>query len=170
MADGIYPQILLKTRLIYSYREMQVVRDRIEELSSLSEAYGFRAWFGLVSIYEGQLAVEQGQIAEGIAQIRQGLMTHQTTGMDIHRPYLSTILVEALGKARQIEEGLVVLDEVLALVEKAGERFYEAELHRLKGELLRMQGKNEVEVETHFQKAIDVARGQKAGHWSCARR
>nr|NIO71038.1 tetratricopeptide repeat protein [Anaerolineae bacterium] len=71
---------------------------------------------------------------------------------------------EAYGKAGQAEEGLSVLAEALALVEKTGERYYEAELRRLKGELLLMQG-DEAEAEASFDKAIEVARRQQAKSW-----
>ena len=51
------------------------------------------------------------------------------------RSYFLALLAEAYGKAGQAEEGLTVLAEALARVDKTGERFYEAELYRLKGEL-----------------------------------
>ncbi len=65
-------------------------------------------------------------------------------------------------KAGQVRESLAALKEGLALVEKTGERFYEAELHRLKGKLMLLRGGDENEVERHYQKAIDVARKQSA--------
>ena len=51
------------------------------------------------------------------------------------RPYFLALLAEAYGKVGQVEEGLTALAEALALVDKTGERFYEAELYRLKGSL-----------------------------------
>ena len=55
--------------------------------------------------------------------------------------YYLVLLAEAYGKAGQAEEGLATLAEALSVVDKSGERFYEAELYRLKGELLLAQGK-----------------------------
>jgi predicted ATPase len=77
-------------------------------------------------------------------QVRQGLAAWQATGAGIARTYYLALLAEAHRKAGQIEEGLAALAEALTVVDKSGERFYEAELYRLKGELLLAQeGKNQ---------------------------
>ena len=87
------------------------------------------------TILRGWALAEQGQAEEGIAQIRQGLAAYQATGAECTRPYYLALLAEAYGKVGQAEEGLTVLAEALAIVDKNGERWYEAELYRLKGEL-----------------------------------
>jgi predicted ATPase len=73
---------------------------------------------------------------EGIAQIHQGLAAWRATGAEWWRPYFLALLAEAYGKAGQAEEGLRALAEALATVDNTGERVYEAELYRLKGELI----------------------------------
>jgi predicted ATPase len=76
------------------------------------------------------------------------------------------LLVEAYRCADQLEEGLTVLAEALTLVHKTEERWYEAELYRLKGELLLQQSfENHSEAETCFQKAIAIAQNQSAKSW-----
>jgi predicted ATPase len=73
------------------------------------------------------------------------------------------MLAEACGQARQTEEGLAVLAEALAVVEKTGQRDWEAELHRLKGVLLLARAIPEAQpVEACFQQALAVARHQQA--------
>lgn len=72
------------------------------------------------------------------------------------------MLAEAYLKAGQIEDGLAALENGLTVMEKTGERFYEAELHRLMGEFLLMKGANDAEAEGHYQKAIDVTKKQSA--------
>jgi hypothetical protein len=67
--------------------------------------------------------------------MRQGLAAYRATGAECERPYLLALLTEAYGKVGQPEEGLLVVAEGLAEVRK-GWRYYEAELYRLKGELL----------------------------------
>jgi len=77
-------------------------------------------------------------------------------------------LADAQAQAGQPEEGLTTLDEALALVEETDERYWEAELYRLKGELLLMQGdeaETEVEAERQYWHAIEVARRQRARSW-----
>jgi predicted ATPase len=96
--------------------------------------------------------------------LRHGLAAWETTGTRYRRPTFLAWLAEAYGKAGQAEEGLSVLAEALAQVKKTDERYYEAELRRLKGELLLMQG-DKTEAEASFHKAIEVARRQQAKSW-----
>jgi predicted ATPase len=108
----------------------------------------------------------QGQSEEGIAQLRQGLTGYQATGAVQKRPYFLAMLAEAYKKAEQIEEGLIVLAEALAFAEKTEECWYEAELHRLRGELLLQQSAdNATEAESCFQQAISIAQNQSAKSW-----
>ena len=79
---------------------------------------------------------------EGIAQIRQGLEAHRQEKSQ--GPYTLAWLAEAYGRAGQVEEGLATLAEALRLVDKNDERFYEAELYRLKGELTLAQSRSKV--------------------------
>jgi predicted ATPase len=73
------------------------------------------------------------------------------------------LLAETYGNIGQCEDGLTKLAEALALMEKTGDRFYEAEIHRLKGHLLLQQSpENAAEAETCFHQAISVARSQQA--------
>jgi len=77
----------------------------------------------------------------------------------MERPYYLALLAEAYGTIGQPKEGLGVLREALAVVDKTGERWWEAELHRLKGELLLALSKDNVaEVEACFHQALDIAR------------
>jgi predicted ATPase len=72
-------------------------------------------------------------------------------------------MAEACGRGGEIAEGLSILTEELARVSKSGERFYEAELHRIRGELLLPQaGPSEEQAETCFQQALEVTRSQSA--------
>lgn len=81
----------------------------------------------------------------------------------MHRPYFLALLAEAYGKAGQPEEGLTVLAEALAIVDNTGERNWEAELHRRKGDLLLIQqGQKVGEAEECFRQALDIARRQQA--------
>jgi predicted ATPase len=116
-------------------RERQAVKEQAEAVIELSTEHGFPYWLALGTILQGWALAEQGQEEEGIAQIRQGLATYRATGAEAGRPSNLALLAEAYGKAGQAEEGLAVLAEALATVNKTGERWYEAELYRLRGEL-----------------------------------
>jgi predicted ATPase len=108
---------------------------------ALTTEQGFPHWLATGTIWRGWALAAQGQGEEGIPQIRQGLVARRAMGADMNRAYFLTLLAEAYGKAGQVEEGLTVLAEALAAVDRTGERYYEAELYRLKGELTLQQFK-----------------------------
>jgi predicted ATPase len=115
-------------------------------------------------IVRGRVQVESGQVEEGIEQIIRGLGCYEAIGSRIYGPDVRAMLARAYGKARQPQHGLRVIAEALALTEQTGERCYEAESYRIKGELLLMQ-EDEPEAEACFQQAIEVARRQQAKSW-----
>jgi predicted ATPase len=79
--------------------------------------------------------VEQGQGEAGITQLHQGLAAYRAAGTELRWPYYLALLAGAYGTVGQAGKGLGVLPEAFATVERTGERFYEAELYRLKGQL-----------------------------------
>jgi predicted ATPase len=120
-------------------RERPLTHEWAEAGITLAREQGFPVWLGQGTILQGWALAEQGQSEEGITQIRQGLATSQAVEAGIFQSYYLILLAEAYGKAGQAEEGLAVLAEALTVVDKSGERFYEAELYRIRGELLLTQ-------------------------------
>ena len=111
----------------------------------------------------GWALAEQTQEEDGITLIRQGLAAFQATGAALFMTYSLALLAEAYRRMGQAEAGLRVLQEALALVDKHDERFYEAELHRLQGELLlRQVAPDAAEAAARFQQALTIARRQQA--------
>jgi len=139
---------------------------------ALATEQGFAVLLAQGTTSQGWALVEQGQGEEGIARIGQGLTAHQATGSEIARPTYLALLAEAYGKVGRVEEGLNALAEALAVVDKTGERYHEAELYRLKGQLTlqkfqvsgsKFQVTNpQKEAEECFLKAIEIARKQQA--------
>jgi predicted ATPase/class 3 adenylate cyclase len=146
-------------------REVQAVQERAEAIMTLSAEQGFPFYLAVGTILRGWALTVQGEGAEGVAHLRKGLAACRATGAELHRPCWLVMLAEAYGAAGQPEEGLTVLVETLDIVDKTGERDWEAELHRIKGELLLMQQdiKQKVEeAEECFRQALDIARHQQA--------
>jgi len=160
--------------LRYCCREVQATQEQAEALIALSIEQGFPSWQAWGTILQGWALVEQGWEKEGIVQIRQGVASQRAAGLELRRPYFLALLAEAHGKVGQAKEGLTMLGEALAAVDRTGERFYEAELYRLKGQLtlqqFKVQGQKfkvtnpqaEAEAEACFLKAMKVARRQQA--------
>jgi predicted ATPase len=125
-------------------REERLARERAEAMITLSTEQGFPWFLALGTIVRGWALTEQGQVEEGTAQMQQGLAACWATGAELFRPRGLALLAEAYRKVGQAAEGLSMVAEALAVVDRTGERVYEAELYRLKGELLLAQeGKNQ---------------------------
>src|SRR5204863_587360 len=124
---------------------------------------GFPQWATLGTSVRGWVLAMQGQGEEGLAQIRQGIAAWRATGAAQHVPYYCTMLAEVSDHLGHPEDGLQALAEAHTLVEQHEERWWEAEVYRLRGVLrLRQPGTPQAEVETWLQRALDVARHQEA--------
>jgi predicted ATPase len=143
-------------------REPALVQAQAERAIALCQQQGFRYLLGQCLVYEGWALAQQGQVEAGIARMHEGLAARQAVDAKLHRPGLLAMLAETYGEAAQPEQGLRLVDEALAQVDSTGECKSEAELHRLKGELLQMVGASEYEVESCFLQALTVARQQEA--------
>jgi predicted ATPase len=143
-------------------REWSTVQERAEAALALSTAQGFGHWVGYATFQRGRALAAQGQGEEGIAQMHQGLTAIRATGAVV-RPLFLARLAEAYGGIGQAEEGLHRLAEALAAMDNTGERCDEAELYRIKGELLLRQAVPDApQAEACFQQALAVADHQQA--------
>jgi predicted ATPase len=155
---------LAHAALLHQFRyEAQAAQERAEAGIALAREQGFARWEAWGTIIGGWALAAQGQREEGIAQIRQGLAAWQAAGQELGRPVFLALLAEAYGKVGQAEAGLSVIVEALALMDKIGERDYEAELYRLRGELLlRHTVPDAPQAEACFQQALIVGRHRQA--------
>ena len=144
-------------------REGRAAQECAEAVLSLAMDQGFPFWMAIGFILRGWALAQQGQAQEGIAQITQGSRAFQATGAEVTRSYYLALLAEAHSLIGQPEVGLRALGEALTLVDTTGARFYEAEVYRLKGELLFQQSSdNATEAESCFHQAIAIAQNQSA--------
>ena len=152
-------------------REVQAVRERAESEIALSRTHGFVEWLEGGMTLHGWALAQQGAVEEGITQIQQGLDAWLARGNALGKTQILVRLAEAYGKAGRTAEGLRVLEEALEAVHHNAERHYEAELYRLKGELLLQSVMQELEpegsqphleeVEICLRQAFDIARRQQ---------
>jgi class 3 adenylate cyclase/predicted ATPase len=144
-------------------REGSAAQECAEASIHLGMEQGFPLITARGAVLRGWALVQQGQTQAGIEQIHQGLSAFRATGAEALRSRFLPLLAEAHGIIGEPEAGLTVLTEALALVDTTGERWYEAELYRLKGELLLQQSAdNHAEAETCFHHALEIARNQQA--------
>jgi predicted ATPase len=145
-------------------REARAVLDYAEQSVAISAEHGFSFWHAGGLVLRGWALYECGSGAEGRVVLRQGLEAWLATGSVTYQTYYLALLVEILGQDGQSEQGLKVLDDAQALVERTSERFFQAELHRLQGELVLSAATADglEQAEACFQKALAVARQQDA--------
>jgi predicted ATPase len=145
-------------------REPCRVRERTQVVIRVSAERGFALYSAMGTSLHGWALVEGGK-DEGIAQLDEGIAAWQAIGAAALVPEQLAFLAEAYSRVGRAQEALSILDRASCLVERTGECCWEAELCRLKGELLLAHGHAEDQVETCFQRAIDVARRQRAKAW-----
>jgi len=139
---------------------------RVTELANEGLAFcgeqGLPFWRGIMTVTRGWARAEQGEAIDGIAEMRRGLAAFRATGAEITVASHLVRLGEAYGKAGQPRKGLALLTEDPALAADKEERCWEADLYRIKGELLLDAGAVASEVEVLFNQAIEIARRQRA--------
>src|SRR4029453_16797101 len=144
-------------------RDVAATQAYAEATIALATAQGFEHRVAQGRIMRGWALAMQGDAATGVAHIQQGLKVVQRIGQKLYYPYHLALLAEAHGQAGQPEPGLTCLAEALTLVEATEERWWEAEVQRLKGELLLCLPIPDIPQATAcFHQALDVARRQQA--------
>jgi class 3 adenylate cyclase/DNA-binding winged helix-turn-helix (wHTH) protein/tetratricopeptide (TPR) repeat protein len=151
-------------------REPQLTQARSEALIALAREHGFNRWVYGGMTRRGWALAEQGKTEEGIEQLHEGL-TSWREGTEMGLPHHLAMLAEAHHRGGEPDKGLRVLAEALSAAYNSKERYYEAELHRLRGELLWGESQRQQtmdarqtlrDVEGCFLQALDVARHQQA--------
>ena len=149
-------------------RDTPATRALVDEALALSEAHGHVFIGAMASILKGWALAQEGDLAEGIAQMRHGLAAHVATGAELARPYWLCLITEACLESGAAREGLALLDEAEAAVQQTDERYWEAEIHRLRGQLLLAAASDPAapavvrSAEECYRRALDVARRQGA--------
>jgi predicted ATPase len=153
--------------LHYFRREVSATQEQAEGALRLAIEHGFPVVVSSGMVLRGWALMVQGRAMEGLEQMHHGLAASLTVLGDKATPVRSAaLLAEAYGKAGQTADGLYVLEEALARAHATGYLAYEAELLRLRGELLlRQDGPDPSQAEPCFQQALIIARRQHAKFW-----
>src|SRR5262249_23136472 len=139
--------------------DLPTMHAHAEAAVALATEQSFPYWVTWGTILRGWALAMQDQDEEGMAQVRQGIPALQATGAILQAPYLYTLMAEVADHLGYTEDGLQALAEAHTLVEQHEERWWEAEVHRLRGVLLlRQPGTPQAEVGAYFQQALEVAR------------
>jgi predicted ATPase len=156
--------LALVTRLLLLLGENATLDERADELLAANTERGFPLWRASGTIFRGWVRVKNGDATEGMSLLRSGMAAFRATGAEMFMPHNIALLAAACETAGQIEEALTLLDDALQIVQRTGERWFAAELHRHKGRLLLRQG-HSVAAEELYYKALSIAREQEAKLW-----
>ena len=154
--------LLYGARLHQFRGDWRATRDRAEAAAGLARERGFVQLQAWAAMTRGWALAEAGEVEEGLAAMRDGIATIRALGSEDFKTYFLGLLAETLANAGQPGAALDVVAEALAAVERSGERFYAAELHRLRGEALFATGHDRAEVARCFGTAVEIARQQGA--------
>ena len=147
----------------YERGELDRTGGRTAELVNLAEQLGFPFWLGAARFFQGFLRVESGESQEGVAEMQQALVELARIGSGIGAPAILLVLAEGLRKAGNHDEALGALGLGVAQAEQQGQHYADAELHRLRAEiLLDKDGDAVEEAETLFGQSIEIALRQEA--------
>ena len=149
-------------------RQHKQCRVQAEDAIQLCVEHGLADWAAWANFWRAWALAADGDAHKSIALMRQSLADQDALGSRMCRSIMLAMLAEVCDQAGQKDEGLAALHEGLDFVARTGERYYEAELHRLKGEQLlkhaasKQERNAEQEAEIHFREAIGISRGQGA--------
>jgi predicted ATPase len=138
--------------------------ERAKEMLALASDQDFPYFRALGTIALGWARIMNGDVTAGISLLRSGSTAYRASGAEAWTPYCLALLARACEIAGQIEECFTVLDDALQIVERSGERWFEAELCRHKGQLLLRHGHDEA-TEELYRKALSIAEEQEAKFW-----
>ena len=140
-------------------REWAEAKQYAANAVQISSTHGFSLWLGVANVFHGRALVKCGEPTRGVDTLRQGITAFRRTGAQINLPHLLMLLAESHLELGQREAGLAVLQEATDMAHRNGERMWDAELLRLRGDFLRADNASEQAVVEQYRKAVDIARG-----------
>ncbi|HTY76209.1 MAG TPA: AAA family ATPase [Candidatus Bathyarchaeia archaeon] len=160
----------LGARVLFLEGRAAEARALASKAIEIADEYGFPRWRGGALVIRGGALVEQGEGARGLGEIREGLNVLRAVGIRLGDSVQLSILAGACLRMHRVDEGLAAVNEGLAYCRESGERLFESELWRLRGELRRRQGPRGrstraaalADAEACFDRARAVARAQGA--------
>jgi predicted ATPase len=148
--------------LHHHYRhEIQKTRELAETTINFCAQYQLEFWLSAAFILHGWALAEQGEFEKGMTEMEKGISAYRAIGGGFIDAYYGALFAEQHARRGDFEKALALVNEGIERVEQSGEGWCEAELFRIKGELMRNQEKD-VEAETAFRRSISIAQRQEA--------
>jgi predicted ATPase len=151
--------------LHYVLGDPTLVKERAAKALKLSAEHGFSNWQKAAEFWEGWALATSGEVTAGFAQMRGAVSAHQAMGFDLQLPHRLGLMAELYTHSGSPTEALAVLTQAFAIVDRTQERWFEAELHRLRAEALLAASINAAEAEASLHRAVAIAQEQGARFW-----
>jgi class 3 adenylate cyclase/predicted ATPase len=145
--------------------EAQAAYPVAERTIALSGKYGFPLWLAGGHMLRGWARLDLGDVERGLDEIHQSMAALEATGALTWVEFARYLLAQGLERAGQRQQALDLIDRSLEAVRGTGGRWYEAELHRLRGDVLRESAGSLADVEICYRTAIDISACQGAKLW-----
>jgi DNA-binding SARP family transcriptional activator/predicted ATPase len=159
LAYALFNQALLRQLR----REHSAAYEAAESARAVAGEFGIALWEAWASGLSGWATAVGGAVEDGNATIRAALRASRATGAVAFLPHTLAFSAEAEARAGDAETGLQALDEALTLCDRNDERYYEPEIHRLRGELLlALAAPDHAAAEVALERALELARAQAA--------
>jgi predicted ATPase len=141
----------------------RLLAESANELTAVTDEQGFPYWQKQAEVYQGWLQIRYGDVQRGLQRLHAGLIAFRALGAELWTPCYDALEAEAEALAGNIDMSLNILDKALRNSRARGESWFEAELVRRWGELLR--DPQPTIAEERFREALDIARRQEAKLW-----
>jgi serine phosphatase RsbU (regulator of sigma subunit) len=142
------------------------LQSRADEETAIATDQGFPFWHALGMLHKGCGMLLDGQPKEALVLLKKGFAAFRASGAEIRVPSYLAMLGDAYTQLGQFDAAHQALEEGMAVAEKNDDRSHEAELQRLRGELILAQSPGRTaDAEGYFQRAIETARRQRSRGW-----
>ncbi|HYL60447.1 MAG TPA: hypothetical protein VEU51_16385 [Candidatus Acidoferrales bacterium] len=153
----------LLCHLLHHRREVRDFQETAEHAIAICAEHGFVYASAHATVCRGAAMTELGRSEEGLEQIQKGFAAHRAIGVEVNRPEFLYWLAEAYCATGRLDDALDTLTKAAGVSEKHEYRCLDAEIYRLRGEiLLRRRNSGSAEAQGCFQQGIEIARKQSA--------
>jgi class 3 adenylate cyclase/predicted ATPase len=144
----------------------ELANAQLDELIALADEKGASYWKAIGMLFRGNLYALTGNASGAVQMITTGITAFRSTGARLHEPSWLSYLSIAHSILGELDDAWRCIGEALSTIETTKERWFEAEVHRIAGEIARKSPQPDAaKAEAYFQRALAVARKQQAKSW-----
>ena len=139
---------------------------RADEVVALADEKGSTFWKAMGIMNQGCVLALTGKASDAVHSITSGITAWRSTGARVFMPLYLSFLTRAYADLGRFDDAWRCIDEAITAVETTQERWWEADVHRIAGEIALLSPKPDAaKAEAYFERALAVARQQQAKSW-----